>query len=104
MRRVGIIAAFLALMFSGLAAFAGERDTQWNGLVDEYLNKFYFPRSPSTATQSGLHQYDSSIEDYSQAGRDADIQKLHEYETRVAEFSPAGLDAINTADRLVLLG
>jgi uncharacterized protein (DUF885 family) len=104
MRRVGIVVAFLGLLLSGFAAFSGERDTQWNGLVDEYLDKFYFPRSPSTATQSGLHQYDNSIEDYSKAGRDADIQKLHEYEKRVEEFSPAGLDSVNAADRLILLG
>jgi uncharacterized protein (DUF885 family) len=104
MRRVGILVAFLGIFLGGLVTYAGERDTQWNGLVDEYLDKFYFPRSPSTATQSGLHQYDNSIEDYSKAGRDADVQKLHEYEKRVEEFSPAGLDAVNTADRLILLG
>jgi uncharacterized protein (DUF885 family) len=104
MRRIAIIVAFFGLFLSAFATYAGERDTQWNALVDEYLDKFYFPRSPSTATQSGLHQYDNSIEDYSEAGRDADIQKLHEYEKRVQEFSPAGLDAVNTADRLILLG
>jgi uncharacterized protein (DUF885 family) len=104
MRRIGIVVVFLGFLLNGFATFAGERDVQWNGLVDEYLDKFYFPRSPSTATQSGLHQYDNSIEDYSKAGRDADVQKLHEYEKRVEEFSPAGLDAVNTADRLILLG
>jgi uncharacterized protein (DUF885 family) len=104
MRRMRMIAAFFGLFLSAFATFAGEHDTQWNALVDEYLDKFYFPRSPSTATQSGLHQYDNLIEDYSQAARDADIEKLHAYEKRVEEFSPVGLDAVNTADRLILLG
>src|SRR5580700_576066 len=104
MRRIGMIAVLFGLFLGALATFAGERDTQWNALVDEYLDKFYFPRSPSTATQSGLHQYDNSIEDYSRAGRDVDIQKLHQYEKRVEAFSPAGLDAVNSADRLILLG
>src|ERR1700688_1002316 len=104
MRRIGMIAAFFGLFLSAFATFAGERDTQWNALVDEYLDKFYFPRSPSAPTQAGLHQYDNSIEDYSQAARDADIQKLHAYEKRVEEFSPTGLDAVNTADRQILLG
>jgi uncharacterized protein (DUF885 family) len=104
MRRIGMIMAFFGLFVGAFATFAGERDIQWNALVDEYLDRFYFPRSPSTATQSGLHQYDSAIEDYSKAGRDADIQKLHEYEKRVEEFTPTGLDAVNVADRLILLG
>jgi uncharacterized protein (DUF885 family) len=104
MRRIGIIAVFFGLFLGALATLAAERDMQWNALVDEYLDKFYFPRSPSSATQAGLHQYDDLIEDYSKAGRDTDIQRLHEYEKRVEAFSPAGLDAVNTADRLILLG
>jgi hypothetical protein len=97
MRRIGMIAVIFGLFLGAFAALAGERDTQWNALVDEYLDKYYFPRSPSSATQAGLHQYDNSIEDYTKAGRDTDIQRLHEYEKRVEEFSPAGLDAVNSA-------
>jgi uncharacterized protein (DUF885 family) len=104
MRRIGMIAAFFGLLLSGFTAFAGERDTQWNALVDEFLENFYFPQRPSSATQAGLHQYDNSIEDYSKAGRDAQIQALHGYEKRVEGFSPAGLNAVNAADREVLLG
>src|ERR1700676_747180 len=95
---------FLSLLLSGSAGVAGERDAQWNALVDEYLKKAYFPRNPSSATQAGLHQYDNSIEDYSQAAQIEEIQLLHLYEKRVEEFSPAGLDAVNAADRQILLG
>ena len=59
MRRIAISAGFLGLLLNGTAAFAGERDTQWNALVDEYLEKAYFPRNPSSATQAGFHQYDN---------------------------------------------
>ncbi|HKM67590.1 MAG TPA: DUF885 domain-containing protein [Candidatus Acidoferrum sp.] len=104
MRRFGIITAFFGMLFGAAAVLAGERDAQWNALVDEYLEKSYLPRNPSTATALGLHQYDGEIEDYSKAGRDADIRTLHAYEKRVEAFSPEGLDAVNAADRLILLG
>jgi uncharacterized protein (DUF885 family) len=104
MRKIGIIGGFLGLLLSGSASVAGERDTQWNALVDEYLEKVYFPRNPSSATQAGLHQYDNSIEDYSKVAQTEELQILHLYEKQVEEFSPAGLDAVNAADRQILLG
>jgi uncharacterized protein (DUF885 family) len=104
MRRFGMIAAFFGMLLGSAALFGGERDAQWNALVDEYLEKSFLPRNPSTATFLGVHQYDSEIEDYSKSGRDADIRALHEYEKRLEEFSPAGLNEVNAADRLILLG
>lgn len=104
MRRIGIVLAVLGLLAAGQGLLAGERDGQWNALVDEFLEKFYFPRNPSTATVAGLHQFDREVEDYTMAGQEEEIRLLHAYEKRVEEFSPTGLDAVNAADRLILLG
>ena len=52
--------------------------------VDRFFNDVYFKFSPTTGTSSGFHQYDALLEDYSQAGVDAQTRALHNAEQ---EFS-----------------
>jgi len=77
---------------------------QWDALVDEYLDKVYFPQNPSAATVAGLHQYDSEVEGYSAKAVDEEIATLHRYESRVEQFPSAGLTEVEAADRQILLG
>jgi uncharacterized protein (DUF885 family) len=93
-----------ALLLS--AATAGEQNAseQWNALVDEFLDKVYFPENPSSATTDGIHQYDSEIEDYSKPATAEQVRMLRRYETRVAGFPVAGLSEVQAADREILLG
>ena len=77
---------------------------EWSALVDEYLEKVYFPQNPTTATVAGIHKYDGEIEAYSAEGIAADNRLLHEYEARVASFPVAGLGQVDAADRQILLG
>jgi len=104
--RVGVCLAALALLVMSTAIGAPARDAakEWNALVDEYLDKVYFPQNPTTATMSGVHSYDGEIEAYSAARIQADNRVLHEYETKVAAFSTTGLGQVDTADREILLG
>ena len=95
-------AMLLALPVGCKAPASPSKD--WNGLVDEYLDKVYFPQNPSVATQDGLHQHDSEIEQYSQKAIQEEIGALHTYEQRVAQFPPAGLTAVEVADQQILLG
>jgi len=92
---------FVLCASRGLAA---DRNKVWNALVDEYLEKVYFPQNPSSATVAGMHQHDSEIEAYSAKEVDAEIRTLHEYEARVAQFPLAGLGPVESADREILLG
>ncbi len=78
--------------------------TQWNALVDEYLDKVYFPQNPSAATVAGLHQYDSDVEAYSAKAVDEEIATLHTYESRVEQFPSTSLTEVEAADRQILLG
>jgi uncharacterized protein (DUF885 family) len=87
-----------------IATWAAEPTAQWNALVDEYLDKVYFPLNPTTATQAGIHNFDSEMEDYSRAGVDAEVRKLRDFATRLDQFPDAGLPPVDAADRQILLG
>jgi uncharacterized protein (DUF885 family) len=102
--RKAILACVMAIALSRGIAAAGDRTAEWNALVDEYLDKVYFPLNPTLATASGIHQYDGEMEDYSGTGRSAEIRTLLAYEIRVAQFPADGLQQVDAADRQMLLG
>ncbi len=104
MRKATLFAWLLIWLMTGGVARAADRTAEWNSLVDEYLEKMYFPLNPTAATAAGIHKYDGQIEDYSRAGKKAEIQTLREYENRVAHFPANGLRDVDAADRLILLG
>ncbi len=100
-----IFAGWLAMaLVWGIATQAEERTAEWNTVVDDYLDKVYFPLNPTTATQYGIHKYDSEIEDYSESGRDAEARKLRAFAARVEQFPAEGLRPVDAADREILLG
>ncbi len=100
-----IVALCLLVMVTGFGGSkASDPTAEWNALVDEYLDKVYFPISPTAATAAGIHRYDGEIEDYSKEEERKEIRKLHEYETRVEQFPATGLRAVDAADRKILLG
>ena len=103
--RKAIVAVCLLVMMAGSGGSrASDPTAEWNALVDEYLDKVYFPMNPTAATAAGIHRYDAEIEDYSKEGTREEVQKLHEFETRVEQFPAAGLRAVDAADRKILLG
>jgi uncharacterized protein (DUF885 family) len=93
----------VALAWS-IAAWAARPADKWNALVDEYLDKVYFPLNPTTATQAGIHNYDSEMEDYSRAGVEAEVGKLRDFAARLEQFPAAELQPVDAADRQILLG
>ena len=104
MRKIRVCVWLLVWALMGGIARAAERTGEWNALVDEYLEKVYFPLNPTAATAAGIHKYDGKIEDYSKSGTENEIRALHEYEKRVAAFPSDGLKAVDAADRQILLG
>ena len=51
-------------------------------LTDRFFDDYYFKFYPSIATQTGVHKYDSQLEDYSRAGVDARVASLHAFEQK----------------------
>src|SRR5258708_25491802 len=58
---------------------------------DRFFDEFYFPFNPSTATSSGIHTYDSKLDDYSRAGEIKREAILKKFETEFASL-PASAD------------
>lgn len=104
MRKLGIAVGVMAALLGTTFARAEDRTVEWNALVDEFLEKVYFPQNPSAATLDGVHQYDAEMEEYSKAGVESQIRVLREYEAKVKLFSAAGLQPVDAADREILLG
>jgi uncharacterized protein (DUF885 family) len=97
-------AGALVILLGGMAVRGTDRTADWNALVDEYLDRVYFPLHPTTATEDGIHRYDTEMEDYSKAGMEKKARALRDYQARVEQFSAAGLGAVDVADRQILLG
>ncbi|HEY4354868.1 MAG TPA: DUF885 domain-containing protein [Acidobacteriaceae bacterium] len=75
----------------------------FNFLSDQYFEDVYYKFSPTTATQAGLHDYDTQLEDYSSASVQKEIAALQEWEKKISAIPADGLDAIPAADREILL-
>ena len=103
MRKWVCLGLALVALLAGRAP-AADPSRDWNALVDEFLEKVYFPQNPTAATAAGIHQHDSEIEAYSNKETEAEIRALHEYEARVAQFPSSGLKPVEAADREILLG
>lgn len=82
---------------------SNEAEVAWDKLADEFFDQLYFKFGPSGATQAGVHQYDSQLEDFSRAGIEANIAALHEFEKRVAAVDPKGLGETRVGDREMVL-
>src|SRR5947209_12558308 len=72
-------------------------------LADHFFSDVLFKYSPTLGTASGLHQYDTQLEDYAPATIQAEIAALHTYEKKVAAIDPSALDGPVAGDRDILL-
>jgi uncharacterized protein (DUF885 family) len=72
-------------------------------LSDQYFSDVLFHFAPTFGTQSGLHQYDTQLEDYSAASVQRQAAALHMYEKKIEEVPADALDASVAADRQILL-
>jgi uncharacterized protein (DUF885 family) len=77
--------------------------SQWDRLVDQYFDDYYFPFHPTAGTHAGLHRYDAQLEDYSRAGIEAEIKSLKQVRGKISGFGANGLSAEQQADRELLL-
>ena len=78
---------------------------QFTRASDEFFDQVYFRYAPSAGTQTGFHQYDSQLEDYSRKSIDAEITALHQFETRIEAIQPDDLPAsfVPRTDREIVL-
>jgi len=72
-------------------------------LADEFFDQYYFPTNPTTATLSGIHDYDGKLEDFSKAGIDRAIGRLEDFDRRVSAVDAKTLDEQTRGDRELVL-
>jgi len=77
---------------------------QFESAANDYLDKVYFPYSPTSGTLAGYHEYDTRLENYSRETIDEQIADLHAFVVRMAAIPAASLDQTEHADRELVLG
>ena len=93
----------------GFPAFADSPPAQatasqsFAALADEFFDGYYFPANPTTATLAGLHQYDTKLEDYSQAQVARQVDALQKFDARFSAIDPKLLDEMTRGDRDLVL-
>jgi len=98
-----ICSLLLALASAATHAADASQDAAFKTLADDYIDNFYFPDNPTTATADGIHKYDDRLEDYSKAGTERSRRTLHAYATRFEAIDPAKLSERVRGDRELLL-
>jgi uncharacterized protein (DUF885 family) len=95
----------LCLIPFALPAFAqtSASPSQWNSLVDDFLDQELFPNNPTLATQIGVHDFDAKLEDFSRNGIEKHVASLKKFEARTVALDPKGLSQMETADHEMLL-
>jgi uncharacterized protein (DUF885 family) len=73
----------------------------FNTLVDNYFD-FYFQFQPTQATQAGIHQYDSKLEDFSRSAVEAEIAGLEKFQKRFGGIQRNELSKDSAGDLEIL--
>ena len=105
-KRIAIVLAVLAAAAGCSpkpAAPAGGAAAELSRLADEYFDQVYFHYAPSNATQLGLHQYDTQLEDYSRATVDRETADLQRFQSKFGMIPAAQLDLTSQGDLQLLL-
>jgi len=92
------------LLGSAAALAQATQDVVLLKIADDFFDTYYFPESPTTATQSGVHLYDALLEDYSREAVDRRIVVLKKFEMRLTAVAPSTLSEVARGDRELLLG
>jgi uncharacterized protein (DUF885 family) len=87
-------------MLAGAGTASPVSQSSFSTLVDEFIAAF-FRANPTPATLAGIHDYDTSIEDYSPAGVRAQVRELRDFERRFEQIAPNS--KLETDDRELAL-
>jgi uncharacterized protein (DUF885 family) len=95
-----VIHIFLISLLAGaqtVGAPSRQAESAFNTLVDQYFD-FYFNVNPTTATQTGFHQYDSQLEDLSRAGVEFEVAGLEKFRKQFSAIQRSALSEGSAGD------
>jgi uncharacterized protein (DUF885 family) len=90
--------AVILLMAAGML-----RAQTWDALVDRYFDEAVFPFSPTEAVQTGFHQYDAQLEDFSRTAIQKHVAAARRFELQFKAFPTSKLTQDQQADRQLVL-
>ena len=79
-----------------------EASRQWNKLTAGFIEE-YFRAQPAFAAQSGRHEFDGQLPDFSNHGLRREIARLHDAHNQLAAVDPKTLEPRERFDREYLL-
>ena len=93
----------LSLLASEQASSPRSQRTQtaFKQLVDSYFD-FHFEFEPTEATQTGLHQYDDKLEDFSRSAVDREVAGLQRFQKKFGAIQESELSQESAGDLEVL--
>ena len=95
--------ALVLLFVLSAAAFAQDRDAEFNRLADRFFDQAVLRFDPAAGTAWGFHQYDQRLSSASRAEIEAQTAALHRFEAEVQSFDPRGLSPFVASDRELVL-
>ncbi len=98
--------SFLALLLLGTLACAQNKTApakttpaaEFTAMADRYFDEYYFKFNPTSGTAAGFHQYDTHLEDYSQASRDQQIALLKKFRSEFTSRFSTGQAGLKAGD------
>jgi len=100
---VSLAIAFSALPTPAQRLSADGANQTFTYLADQYFDQVYFKFAPTAGTSAGLHEYDTQIENYSNAEVQREITALNTWYKKISAIDRTALDAEPAADRDILL-
>ena len=95
--------ALVFLFALSVAAFAQNRDAEFNRLADRFFDQAVLRFEPEAGTAWGFHQYDRQLSSASRAEILAQTDALHRFEAEVQNFDSRGLSPFIASDRELVL-
>ncbi len=95
--RLWLLCPFLMANLALCAPPPSATPADFDKLVDQTFDSFY-KFNPTQATADGFHQYDTRLEDFSQASVNAEVAAAKLSLDKLQAFSPAGLSQESTGD------
>jgi len=98
-----VLTALLSIEAKAATTIPSSADATFLALADQFIDTYYLPHHPSSATALGVHTYDGNLEDYSSEGVKKDIHELTRWEARISATQTALLSDTVRGDRDLLL-
>ena len=102
MKHINLLLMILLLATTALTFAAKSDDEKFDKLSADFL-KGYFLANPIGATQTGIHDYDNMLDDYSPTAIELEIKRLKLFKQKLADINATSLSKDKSLDYRILV-